>query len=178
MKNLVNIKGKILYKYHTPKGNNIILRIGCGGNAISCFTADPRLKEQLKHFDVSDDINLSGNIQSTKRGDNYTYTIFIDEIVPPELTDKFGFYNQFWLDGHVANIVDFNSCVQITVKTEQEGRISYIPVVFFHPDPRILNFEFGEKIRVQGSVQSVRKPDGNGGYVFYQNYVGSQKKIA
>lgn len=178
MDNIVNIKGKILYKYSTPKNNNVLLRVGCGFNAVSCFIADERLKEQIKEFEAGDYINLAGNIQSSKRNNKYSQTVFVDEVVPPEYTDKSGWCNQFWLDGTVAAVQEFRKCTRITVYTEREGRSSYVPVVFYYPDMRLLNYEEGERIRVQGSIQTIKKPDNNGGYMYYQNYVGLQGKIS
>ncbi len=172
--NEVKIKGKVLYIFETENKNNILLRIGTKGNVILCFTADKQIKEQLKEFGIGDYINLSGNIQSSINNGKYTQTIFIDNVVPPnEYTDE-GFYNQFWLDGTVLKIKELPNCMKITVKTEQKGRVSYVPVVFYHPDVRRLNFEPGERIRTCGSVQSVRKKSSDGEYVYYQNYVGSQ----
>lgn len=53
---------KVSCKYVTPNKNNVLLRIGCRGNAISCFTADDSLKRQLQSFEVGDYINIIGNI--------------------------------------------------------------------------------------------------------------------
>ena len=80
MNNIVELKGKIVCKYVTPNKNNVLLKIGCRGNAISCFTADDSLKRQLQSFEVGDYINITGNIQSSKRQDRITQVVFIDEI--------------------------------------------------------------------------------------------------
>lgn len=172
--NEVIIKGKVLYKYETPNKNNVLLKIGTKGNVVQCFTADRRLKEQLKCFESGDFINLSGNIQSSINNGRYTQTVFIESIVPPDVYTDEGFYNRFWLEGTVVKIKDLPNCMRITVKTENEGRVSYVPVVFYLPDVRRLSFEPGERIRTCGSIQSVRKKASNGEYVYYQNYVGSQ----
>mgnify|MGYP003292651525 CR=1 FL=1 len=173
--NEVQIKGKILYKFITPNKNNVLLRIGCKNNVVSCFVCGEKLKEQISSFDVGDFINFSGNIQSSRRGDDVTCTVFVEEIIPPYYSDA-GFYNKFWLDGTVAAIRQLNECIKIIIKTENEGRISYVPVVFYYPDIRKLNFEVGEKIATTGSVQSVRKKSADGEYVYYQNYLGNQDK--
>ena len=175
MNNIVELKGKIVCKYVTPNKNNVLLKIGCRGNAISCFTADDSLKRQLQSFEVGDYINITGNIQSSKRQDRITQVVFIDEIRPPKYTD-ISLYNQFWLNGTVVKMQELDNCMRIIIRTDNDGRISYVPVVYFHPDVRRLNFEIGQSIHTQGSIQSVRKADSKGGYVFYQNYVGSQDK--
>lgn len=175
MNNIVELKGKIVCKYVTPNKNNVLLRIGCRGNAISCFTADDSLKRQFQSFEVGDYINITGNIQRTKRQDRITQVVFIDEIRPPKYTD-ISLYNQFWLNGTVVKMQELDNCMRIIIRTDNDGRISYVPVVYFHPDVRRLNFEIGQSIHTQGSIQSVRKTDSKGGYVFYQNYVGSQDK--
>ncbi len=172
--NEVQLKGKLLYVYKTPARGNIILKIGSKGNVVQCFTANEQLKKQIKEFEVGDYINLNGNIQSSVNNGQCTQTVFIESVVPPdEYTDE-GFYNKFWLDGIVVKIKDLPNCMRITIKTENSGRISYVPVVFYHPDVRRLNFEVGEHIRTCGSIQSVRKKSSNGEFIYYQNYVGSQ----
>ena len=175
MNNIVELKGRIVSIYVTPNKNNIILRVGCRGNAISCFTADDSIKRQLNSFEIGDYINIKGNIQSTKRDDKITQTVFINEIIPAKYTD-ISFYNQFWLNGKIVKMQDLPDCAKIIIRTEDEGRSSYVPVVYYHPDVRKLNFEVGQYIRTQGSIQSVRKSDHKGGYIYYQNFVGSQDK--
>ena len=180
MNNIVHLKGKILYKYETPKNQHLILKIGCGSNVVSCFATNEKVKMHLKDFSVGNYINISGNIQSSRRYDKdgesiiCTQIVFIDSIIPPDYTDKGCFYNRFWLNGTVSEIREHKNCLKITVRTDNEGRISFIPVTFYYPDIRLLNFEVGEKIATQGSIQSVRKVDRNGNFKYYQNYVGSQ----
>ena len=173
--NEIQIKGKILYVYETPRKGNLLVRVGCKGNVVLCFICNQSLKEQFRSFSVGDYINLTGNIQSSKRDDKITYTVFVESIIPLEFSDR-SFYNQFWLNGTVAAIQHLNECIKIIIKTENESRISYVPVVFYYPDIRKLNFEVGEKIATTGSVQSVRKKSADGEYVYYQNYVGNQDK--
>ncbi len=127
----------------------------------------------VEDFKVGDYVNLVGNIQSFRREGKTSHIVFVESIVPTEYTDK-GHYNQFWLSGTVADICELRNCLRITVKSENKGRVSFVPVVYYYPDVRRLNFEVGEKISTQGSIQSIRKPDGEGGYIFFQNYVGSQ----
>lgn len=173
--NEVQIKGKILYKYITPNKSNILIRVGCKNNVVLCFVCDDKLKERMQEFDVGDFINFSGNIQSTKRDNKITYTVFVEDIIPPRCSDE-GFYNKFWISGTVSAIHHLDECVRIIIKTINDGRISYIPVVYYYPDIRKLNFEVGEKISTTGSIQSVRKRTADGEYVYYQNYVGNQDK--
>ena len=133
------------------------------------------IKRQMKNFEVGDFINIKGNIQSSKRDNGITQTVFIDEIIPAKYTDA-SFYNQFWLRGKIVKIENLLDCVKMIIRTENEGRSSYVPVVYYHPDVRKLNFEVGQYIQTQGSIQSVRKSDNKGGYIYYQNFVGSQDK--
>ena len=180
MNNLIQIKGKILYIYETPKNKHLLLRIGCGANVLSCFITDDKIKEQFSEYKVGDYINLSGNIQSSRRYSEKeqkivnTQITFVDNINPRQYVDK-GFYNRFWLNGTVSEIRELNNCLKITVRTDNDGRISFVPVTFYYPDVSLLNFEIGERIQTQRCVQSVRKIDRNGNHKYFQNYVGSQE---
>ena len=173
--NEVMLKGKILYIYTTPNKGNVLVKVGCKGNVVQCFICNEMLKEHFKEFNVGDYINLTGNVQSTKRNEVISYTVFVESIIPPEYTDK-AYYNQFWLEGTTAAVCELTNCLRITIHTESEGRYSFVPVVFYYPDIRRLNFEVGERIHTQGSIQSVRKKDADGEYIYFQNYVGNISK--
>ena len=164
------------YMYETKNKGNVLLKIGCKGNVADCFICNEDLKRHIKDYSVGDYINLTGNIQSSKRGDNLSYTVFVESIVPPEYADR-SFYNQFWLSGIITNICELPNCWRFIIKTQNNGWVSYVPVVFYYPDERKINgFLVGMPIVTQGSIQSVRKINSAGEYVHYQNYVGNIKK--
>ena len=174
--NEVQIKGKIVYMYETENKGNILLKVGCRGNVADCFVCDEDLKRHMKNYSIGDYINLTGNIQSSKRGDKLSCVVFVESIIPPEYVDK-SFYNQFWISGTIVDICELKNCWRFIIKTQNDRWWSYVPVVFYFPDERKMNgFLVGMPIVTQGSIQSVRKKNSAGEYVYYQNYVGNISK--
>ena len=178
--NLIHIKGKILHKYVTPKGNNVLLRIGTGNNIVLCFITDPTLKKYTEAFDTGDYINLIGNIQSSRRFDSNqnrtadTQVVFVESITPPDYTDN-SYYNHFRICGKIVRVQELKCCLKITVRTNNNGRLSFVPVVIYHPANHIKAFNNGDYIQAEGSVQSVKKYDiRTGKYNYYQNYVAEK----
>lgn len=178
--NIAHIKGRILYKYVTPKANNVILKIGTGKNIVDCFVSDPILKKHVTDFSVGNYINLEGNIQSSRRYDanlnqtKDTQIIFVDNITPIHYTDR-SWYNRFWLYGKIVRVQELHGCLKLVIRTCNNGHLSFVPIVIYFPDNKIRSISQGSNIHVEGSVQSVKKYDMiNGKHIYYQNYVASR----
>lgn len=180
MNNLTHIKGKILHKYATPSKNHLLLRIGTGGNVVLCFVTDPILKKHFEDFSIGDCVNITGNIQSSRRynsklqREDDTQIIFVDSVIPASYTDR-SWYNRFWLYGKVVRVQELKDCLKLFVRTNNNGRLSFVPIAIYYPTEQLKNIKRGSYINVEGSVQSVKKYDAKTGQNrYYQNYVAAR----
>ncbi len=174
--NYVVFHGTITYIYKTQKGEHLLLRIRDNkNNNVSFFICDPELKKRFYADDgyaVGDRVTAIGNLQSKRSmdGKKYLTTVFVDNIVRPE--PLYPCCNRFFLHGRIMKIYNTSECKTITIRTQTNGRLSDVDVVYYHADEYLKRLKCGDKISTSGRLQTVRKQQPDGTTRFYQNNVG------
>ena len=98
-KNSVIIKGEIVNKYMT-RGNHIILTIKtCKHNFSAIFFPKAVSADMADEFKVGDNVEIVGNLQSTKKNNLFTCGIFGTEIRYAEDENR---RNYFELEGRIV----------------------------------------------------------------------------
>lgn len=170
--NKVIISGRIVHKFETNKGSFIITINDGTKNFVKVFIADTHNISLIKNYNVNDNIEIEGNIQSTIRDDKKSVTIFCDRIYKCPQYDM-RTKNEFIIQGTVKSISVLNhDCWRIVVATYVNNHYSVVPIIIYHPDVRLYPQEPDEKIFIRGVVQTVKKtnPETQQNF-YYQNFV-------
>ena len=146
--NEVNLQGKIVYKYSTPKATMLTLSIK---NPLTSVKNFPNIvffgeaKRQADTFNEQDFVKVIAHLQSSKRNpaikNQITLSIFGDQICGAKSTmetnfnvegDYFPYKNEFKLAGPaIASRAIAENLHEITIKTEKGGRPSFVKLTKF-----------------------------------------------
>ena len=126
----------------------------------------------LEEYKINDDIYLLCNIQSSKREDRITTSIFCTKILDGSCTQEYIICNSFTVRGHILSATLYKDLTKIIVKTFTNGRYSTVPICIYNKNFR-WHYERHQPICVQGVVETRRKSS-NGKTNYYTNFVGNQ----
>lgn len=154
------------------KNNHILLRVKADNNNVNFFITDPVIKRNFD-FGIGDCVTIIGNVQSKKSVDGKKFhpAVFVTQIVRPAA--PYPAFNQFFLSGKVVKIIPGNHCKILVLRTMQDARVSYVPVVFYQEDTVLRSITPGSFVSAAGRIQSVAKTIDCDTQKHFQNYVGS-----
>ncbi|MBQ0083973.1 MAG: hypothetical protein KBS52_04335 [Clostridiales bacterium] len=176
--NQVFLAGTVVYKYAPPNGKCTILTIKSfdGEKAnfphIVCYQKNKATADKIS---VGDYVSIRGNVQSSilKDGTARTSVICNEIYHKPENKKMFGeiiYLNRMNIFGDVVNIKQITpNLTEFTVKTHVDGRTSIFPVDFYSAAAGDINI--GDKVMINGNVQTVKKTNSFGTISHYENYV-------
>ena len=170
-KNSVIIKGEIVNKYVT-RGDHIILTIKtCKHNFPAIFFPKAVSADMADAFEVGDNVEVIGSLQSSKRNNIFSCSIFGSEIRYAENEDR---RNYFELEGRIIKFESLGNMYRLMIESEVDNHYSTVPVVFYNKkhEKVLLERQPGMTISVRGVVQTKRADFPNGNRVHYVNYVG------
>ena len=169
--NLVMFHGEIKNIFMV-KNNHILLRVKADNNNVNFFITDPAIKRNFD-FRIGDFVTIIGNVQSNKSVDGKKFhpTVFVTQIARP--ASPYPSFNQFFISGKVVKTIPGDHCKIIVVRTMQDARVSYVPVVFYQEDVILRSVTPGSFISASGRIQSVAKTIDCDTQKHYQNYVGN-----
>lgn len=191
--NDVVLQGKIVHKFSAPKVTILTLATR-NSTSVSNYPKVvffEALKEAADKFDKNDYVEITGNIQSSKRDpsikNQVLISIFAESIngAKSEMEEAFcveGNYisqiNEFRISGPVVAVDNpASNILNITVRTDKNGRPSFVKLTRFlkgKSDPA-LDVRPGDFIYVLGHVQT-HKSDAHDETKYFQNYVISELK--
>lgn len=165
------IKGIITSKYRT-KNDHIVLGIKtCKHNFPSIFFPKSVSADKADQFDVGDNVEIIGSLQSSKKNDVFSCSIFGQDI---SLSDNDDRRNFFELHGRIIKFQTLpGELYRLTIETEADGHYSTVPVVFYNKkyEKTLLEHQLGQCISIYGVVQT-KKIYIDDQRIYYTNYVG------
>ena len=170
-KNSVIIKGKIVSKYRT-KNDHIILTIKtCKHNYPAIFFPKAVSADMAGEFEIGDNVEVVGSLQSSKKNSIFTCSIFGQEIRPATTGDS---RNYFELEGKIIKFESHGNLYIVMIESEANNHYSTVPVVFYNKkyEKILLERQIGEILSIRGVVQTKRAEFQNGNRIHYVNYVG------
>lgn len=168
--NKVIIRGKILNKYRT-RNDHIILTIKtCKHNFPAVFFPKAVSADLADTFECGQDVEIVGSLQSTKKDNFYSCSIFGTDIRAAENDDT---RNYFELSGRIIKFESFNGLIKLMIESDTE-HYSTVPVVFYNKkyEETLMSKTVGERLSIRGVVQTKRIIDLNSDMHFYVNFVG------
>lgn len=170
-KNDVIIKGTIVGKF-TAKNDHIILTVKtCKHNFPAIFFPKAVSADKANVFEVGDKVEILGTLQSSKKNNVFTCSIFGTDIKPVNDDDR---CNYFHLYGRIIKFESLGTLYRLVIESEVDGHYSTVPVVFYNKkhEKILLEHQIGQCISIRGVIQSKRAIFNNGEKVYYTNFVG------
>ena len=145
-------------------------------------------KDVAENYNEKDHVDVTGNVQSSKRTVDgrtiYSQSIFAEKIAPSPklLEDSFGKdignryadpINSVKIAGEVVSIFSpSNNIVQITIRTEKNGHLSFVKAFLFSRNSgKVLeDFHKGDTVYMVGEIQTPRK-EKDGVTNYFENVV-------
>lgn len=169
-KNSVIVKGKIVNKYKT-RGEHIILTIKtCKHNFPAIFFPKAVSADMADEFEVGDNVEIVGNLQSTKKNNLFTCGIFGTEIRYAEDENR---RNYFELEGRIIKFESLGNMYRLIIESEVDNHYSTVPVVFYNKkhEKILLERRVGEMLQIRGVIQTKKADFPNGNRLHYVNFV-------
>lgn len=189
--NDVTLQGVIVYKFSAPKVTILTIATGNSTNVPNYPKAvffGP-LKEQADTFEKGDCVKVTGNIQSSKRNPEIKNQVLISvfaegiEAAKTAMEEAFDiegnfvqYKNEFKLSGAVVSVdIAASNILNITVRTDKNGRPSFVKLTKFLRGKNSIDIHPGEFVYVLGQIQT-HKSETENGTNYFQNYVISEIK--
>lgn len=189
--NDVSLQGVIVHKFSAPKVTILTLSTG---NATPVPNYPKvvffgELKNDADTYEKGDFVQVSGNIQSSKRNpeikNQVLESIFAESIkgAKSSMEENFDvegryipYKNEFKLSGTVvASDLSTENILNITVRTDKNNRPSFVRLTKFLKG-RNVDIRIGDYVYILGHVQT-HKSETENGIKYYQNYVVSEFKV-
>ena len=168
--NNVIIKGKIVGKYRARNDHIILTVKTCKHNLPNIFFPKAVSADLADTFECGQDVEIIGSLQSTKKDNFYSCSIFGTDIRATENDDTRNFFE---LSGRIIRFESFDGFYKLLIEADTD-HYSTVPVIFYNKkhEATLLSKTVGERLSVFGVVQTKRIVDLNSEKHYYVNYVG------
>ncbi len=171
--NAVYLKGTLANVYKGNKGC-VIITINTGDNnypQVVCWQKNA--KTIWENYFIGNKICIRANLQSSKRPNGkIQVSLFCNEILD-NATFTEEYYNSFIVRGQTVSTSLGKNIMRLLLKTYTE-HLSTFYITIYNADARIHSFEEGQPVKIIGNVQTVKKQNSRGEYIFYTNFVATQ----